>query len=828
LFRIFLNNTFAGKSNSYIMIKTLTFSFILCIFSLSVAFAQTGNISGSVKTSDGRPAEFVSVLLKGTSRAASSNKAGTYQIKNIKPGSYTLTASFVGLQAQQQSIEVKSGETTNVNFVLNENSDQLQEVIISSRNANKVTTSVAKLPLKNLENPQVYNSVPQEILKQQVITSYDDAMRNIPGISRTWESTGRAGDGGAYFALRGFDAQPALTNGLPGLTSGNMDLANVEEIQVLKGPSATLFGASFYSYGGIINTITKKPYYTTGGEVTYNVGSFGLHRVTADFNTPLSKTEKIALRLNAAYHTENSFQNAGFKESFFISPALVYEVNDKLKFDVMAEILQEERAVAPVFFQSDRAAPLPFKTVRDLNLNVKESFTTDDLSIKNPRTNIQAQMNYKFSDQWNSQTVVSAGRVKSDGYYTYIFDDSTPDNFFPQDITRENNTTNTIDIQQNFNGDFKIAGIRNRLLVGLDYFTRKVINKGSSYATVRYVTPQGNSVDFTTPDDEPIHYAAVPHLTKSYVDGLLTHDGSGDTEISNSAYSAYVSDVINITNQFSAMLSLRGDYFVSPGDKTTDEDNFDQFAMSQKLGLVYQPIMDKVSVFANYMNAFINKEPGSVYDMDGVLTGEIQSFKPEHANQFEFGVKTNLLSDKLSATVSYYDIKVTDRVYTDPANPWNSIQGGKVKSKGFEIDVNANLVSGLTLLAGFSHNSTKVLAGSSADFYNEPGRTPGGQGPSDQVNLWANYKFERGALKNFGIGFGGNYASKYLSIDNSVVGVFELPSYTLLNSSIFYSGSKFRITVNANNLTDKQYYIGYWSINPQRQRSFAASLAYKF
>jgi iron complex outermembrane receptor protein len=808
------------------MLKTLTISFILLLFSLTAAFAQTGNISGSVRTSDGRPAEFVSVLLKGTSRAASSNKSGTYQIKNVKTGTYTLIASFVGLQTQQQTIEIKSGGTTTADFVLTENSDQLQEVIISSRNANKVTASVAKLPLKNLENPQVYNSVPQEILKQQVISNFDDAMRNIPGISRTWESTGRAGDGGSYFALRGFDAQPNLINGLPGLTTGNMDLANVEEIQVIKGPSATLFGASFYGYGGIINTITKKPYYTTGGEVSYNVGSFGLHRVTADFNTPLSKTEKIALRLNAAYHTENSFQNAGFKESFFISPALVYEVNDKLKFDVMAEILQEKRAVAPVFFQSDRATPLPFKTVRDLNLNVKESFTDDDLSIKNPRTNIQAQMNYKFSDQWNSQTVVSAGRVKSDGYYTYIFDDSTPDNFFPQDITRENNTTNTIDIQQNFNGDFKIAGLRNRLLVGLDYFTRKVINKGTNYATTRYVTPQGNSVDFTPDGAEP--FVAIPHLTKSYVDGLLTHDPANDTKISNSSYSAYVSDVVNITDQFSAMLSLRGDYFVSPGNKDDEEDNFDQFAMSQKLGLVYQPVIDKVSVFANYMNAFVNKEPGSVYDLDGNLTGEIQSFKPEHANQFEFGVKTNLLSDKLSATVSYYDIKVTDRVYTDPANPNNSIQGGKAKSKGFEIDINASLAKGLTLLAGFSHNSTKVLAGSSTDFYNEPGRTPGGQGPSDQVNLWANYKFEHGALKNFGLGFGGNYASKYLSIDNSVVGIFELPSYTLLNSSIFYSGSKFRVTLNANNLTDKQYYIGYWSINPQRQRSFAASLAYKF
>src|SRR5690606_25582064 len=233
---------------------------------------------------------------------------------------------------------------------------------------------------KNLENPQVYNTVPAEILKQQGITTYDDAMRNVPGITRTWESTGRAGDGAAYFALRGFDAQPALTNGLPGLASGNLDPANVEEIQVIKGPSGTLFGGSFYSYGGLINTITKKPYDGFGGEVAYNLGSFGLNRITADINTPLSKTEKITMRVNAAYHSEGSFQDAGFKKSFFIAPTLAYEVNDRLSFQVLAEILEEERAVAPVFFHSDRISPLDFTTIEELTLNTSLSFTSNDIT----------------------------------------------------------------------------------------------------------------------------------------------------------------------------------------------------------------------------------------------------------------------------------------------------------------------------------------------------------------------------------------------------------------------------------------------------------------
>ena len=601
-----LNSRFA-RSNSInqdkaklTMMKSITSFIFLLLCAASASFAQTGNISGSVKTSDGKPAELVTLNIKGTGKTALTNKKGNYQIKGIKAGTHTLIATFIGLAKQEQTIEIKSGETTAADFILNENADQLREVIISSRNANKATATVAKIPLKNLENPQVYSSVSSEILKQQAISNYDDAMRNIPGISRTWESTGRGGDGASYFALRGFEAQPSLINGMPGLTSGNLDPASVEEIQVMKGPSGTLFGASFYGYGGIINTITKKPYDHFGGEVAYNMGSFGLNRITADINTPLSKTEKIALRVNTAYHTENSFQDAGFKKSFYIAPSLVYEVNDRLSFQVFTEILQEERAVAPIFFNSNRDAPLVFKNLKELNMNRNLSFMSDDLTIKNPRYNLQGQMLYKLSDQWTSQTVISRGNVKSDGYYSYIWDDYNVDvnnvvlrdNYFDQWFHKEQQTTNTTDIQQNFNGDFKIGNLRNRLLIGLDYFSRNVIDNGSGWAVVRQITPQEGelTIDFKGDEIDPPIF-----LTQAVVDNAIAGELGTRGNAKNSAYSAYVSDVINLSPGLMAMASLRMDYFDSKASAKPSDDDNNQLAVSHKLGLVYQPILDKVS-----------------------------------------------------------------------------------------------------------------------------------------------------------------------------------------------------------------------------------------
>lgn len=428
------------------------FLFLLtALFCTAAAYAQNGTITGTVTTSDGQPAINVTISIEHTKLGGISNEKGEYSIKNIKPGNWTLRITSVGAATQLKQVTVSSGQVQELNFTLNESAAQLNEITISSRQMNKEDKSVAKMPLKNLENPQVYTTVSAELMKQQGITNYDDIMRNVPGLSQTWQSTGREGDGASYFALRGFEAQPVLMNGLPGLTSGNLDPSDIESVQVMKGPSGTLFGGSFLSYGGIINTITKKPYYGFGGEVAYNIGSFGLNRVTADVNTLLSKKQKIAMRLNAAYTTENSFQNAGFRKSFFVAPSVSYEVNNRLTLQVMAEILEEKRAVPPVFFHNNRSAPLDFKNIEELNLNVKESFTSNDLTIKNPRTNVQAQALYKLPGNWSSQTVFSYGRTRSDGIYTYIWDEDPGNNWFGQDFHKENATTSTIDIQQNFN-----------------------------------------------------------------------------------------------------------------------------------------------------------------------------------------------------------------------------------------------------------------------------------------------------------------------------------------------------------------------------------------
>jgi iron complex outermembrane receptor protein len=785
---------------------------------------ENGSIQGTLRTSDGNPAEYVNIKIEGTSRGTIADRDGNFEIKNLRPGIYNLVASFIGLETKNQSAEIKSGEITKIEFVLTENAQRLEEIVISSGRQNE-SPFVSKMPLKNLENPQAYSSVSLDILKQQAVTNFDDALKNVPGIHRLWESTGRYGDGASYFALRGFEAQATMVNGLPGLTSGSLDPANIEKIEVIKGPSGTLFGSSFVSYGGLVNTVTKKPYSGFGGEVSYTAGSFGLNRVAADINAPL-KGDQVILRVNTAFHTENSFQDAGFRNSFFISPTLSFKVNERLSFLLLTEFMQEEKTNPAMLFLG-RDTPLQFKNLDEINYDPTLSLTSNDLSVKNPRYNLQGQMNYKISNQWASQTVISRGRTAADGYYSYLYDNENGLGEFSLWMSNQQGMIITTDIQQNFIGDFEIAGMRNRVVVGLDYFSRNNIDNSSGYAWVHNVNPQGD-VSYDYPYTEEVE-TEEHYLTRSSIDNLIAITGLSKSHVRDAAYSAYFSDVINITPQVMVMASLRVDYFDTEGDITTSRDNYTQTALSPKFGLIYQVVADKVSLFANYMNGFKNVAPQKVQlpDDGDPDTNEqlLFTFEPEYANQMEFGVKTSLFNDKLNATISYYDIEVSNVVI---GNLGDITQGGEVESKGVDFELTASPVDGLNILAGFSYNDSEIIDGDDANVWLETGRRPIYAGPSELFNFWATYTLKSGALQGFGVGLGGNYASELNILDSQVTGVFTLPSYTVLNSTLFYNTPSFRVALNVNNVSDKQYYTGYSTINPQKPRNVVLSLAYKF
>lgn len=791
------------------MIKNLFF-FAFSLLSV-VVIAQTGGIKGTITTADGKPAEFVNVSVKESVKGSVTNKEGNFQINGLKPGIYQLVATFVGASKQEQRVEVKANEVSSVDFTLDETSTALAEITVTDARINKYyndeSAIVAKQPLKDLENPQVYNSISKEVLADQVVTNFNDALKNATGVTRLWESTGRGGDGAEFFSLRGFAVQPSMVNGLPSVNNGGLDPINIETIDVIKGPSGTLFGSPLISYGGLINVTTKRPYENLGGELTYISGSNALNRFTADINLPLS--DQAFARINTAYHSENSFQDAGFKKSFFIAPSFKFKANEKLTFLINTEFMNSEAANPAMLFLS-RYAALSFTSLDLFDNYYSRSFTSNDLSIKNPTVGLQAQALYKLSDSWTSQTVVSRSSAKTDGYYHYLWDFSDG-NSFGRYISKRNGETNTTDIQQNFLGNFSIGALENKVLIGFDYFNAAIHNASTGWVL-------GGMVTLADGVDTGI-------LTKAAVDNLLADSSEGVSTAESDVISVYVSDVINITPSLSVLASIRFDQFGGKTSYYATDDVKDQNTFSPKFGLVYQILPERLSVFGNYLNGFTNVGPTQVADIDG-SNPRMVTFDPEQANQYEFGVKSNLLNGKLSATASYYTIAVNNRVMVDPDNQNNSIQGGEVESKGLELSVIANPVEGLNIIAGYSNNDSEVTKDNPGDGY--LGYRPEEAGPSHVANLWLNYTFRNGSAKGLGFGVGGNYASENKTLNRSTTGTFVLPEYTVLNAALSYSGDSYGIIVKVNNLTDKKYYSGWSTVTPQNLRNISLSLNYKF
>ncbi len=792
------------------------------------AAAQDATLKGLVTSQNNTPLTGATIELNQTTLGTTTDNTGAFELNRVPAGAYRLSISYVGFQTRYVDVSVSANSTKDLGTIqLVEAQEMLGVVSINGKKHNKFTretsVSVSKMPLADIENPQVYNTITSSLLEEQIVTNFDDALKNAPGIDKLWESTGRGNDGAGYYSLRGFAVQPTLVNGLPALTNGSPDPANIESIEVIKGPSGTLYGSSLISYGGLINITTKRPYYDFGGSVSYTSGSYGLNRVTADVNTTLSKEKNIALRVNTAYHTQNSYQDAGFRKSFFFAPSLAYQVNDRLSFYINTEFYNGRSTNQTMLFL-DRGAPLRVTNIDELGYDINRSYTGNDLYIDTPTYSFQGQMNYKLSDSWTSQTAFSRSNSKSDGYYSYLYEGTqytTVDEgiVLNRYISKQNSETIATDIQQNFIGDFNLGTMRNRMVVGLDYLKTNVINNNSAYVSNGGIYIGNNLQEFNEEVlgiTDPANYTDDSGiLNQPGTDALLAGSPINPSTTEQEIFSAYASDVINILPELSAMASLRIDRFSNADHAQT--------ALSPKFGVVYQPILNKVSVFANYMNGFSNVAPVDEVT-NGVTTN--RALDPEHANQFEAGTKFNLLNGRLSATLSYYDIQVKDRALRIDVDATNYFytQDGTQESKGFEASFIANPIDGLNIIAGYSYNDSELTEGA-ADFV---GLRPESAGPQNLANLWASYQLTSGTLDGLGFGFGGNYASENKIFNRNLGGTFTIPEYTILNASVFYGTPDFRISLKLDNIANKEYFKGWSTISPQNQRSLLANFTYNF
>ncbi len=785
------------------MIKNIITILVLFLSVHCMAQTNTGTVQGTIQNKEHEPVPASTVTLSGTRFTVSTDDNGDFIFKVIPAGNYTLLITGIGYSATKQNVVVAANKITTINLQLDKNSTELTEIRVlgNQKNQKDAASSIAaRMSLNDIENPQVTNTINRQLITEQALTDFSGILRNVPGVVKGWSSTN------TYYSSRGFNTRSYFRNGIASYSESELDPANLEQMQAIKGPSGTLFGSALASFGGLFNRITKKPFANTAVEVNYQGGSYDLNRFTADINTPLNKDKTVLFRFNAASTYQGSFQDAGFLRSQFLAPSLLYKVSDRLTLSADIEFYNREATS-----QQQIAVAGAIENLEKFT-DYKRAYSNNSITLKNPYLAFYGMVNYKLSSRWTSQSNITRSQGSNTGnYLTFtLFRDSLLIRNITQYPTSKSGVTQ---MQQNFIGDFSIGRIRNRLVAGLDFYQLSS-NFGSNALGGRGGRPSFDTLNVrrVMPNYGLISPTTVGNKLNSFPATFM----SSEQDI----YSAYVSDVLNVTTKLSVMASLRLDKFFAKGTFTPSTGittgKYNQTSLAPKFGLVYQVVKDRISVFGNYMSGFQNTAGADVNN---------SPFKPQYANQLEGGIKTDLYGEKLSATISYYDIRVTNTLRPDVANAGFSIQDGTQYSRGFEVDVLSKPFRGLTVTAGMAHNTSSLTQADAS----VNGLRPVNAGPVNSGTVWASYYLPFEKLSSFGLGFGGTYTGKNLLSNTKAAGAFYTNAYTLLNAGIFFNQPHYRVSLNADNLTNKYYYsTGFGIATPGMLRKVLVGLSVKF
>ncbi|WP_258556232.1 TonB-dependent siderophore receptor [Fischerella thermalis] len=197
--------------------------------------------------------------------------------------------------------------------------------------------------------------------------------------------------------------------------------------------------------------------------------------------------------------------------------------------------------------------------------------------------------------------------------------------------------------------------------------------------------------------------------------------------------------------------------------------------------------MPEVSLYASYTRSF-QQVVGTTFDR--------RLFKPERGTQWEVGVKTDL-TDKLSATLAYYNITRSNVLADDPENAGFSVQTGEQNSQGVELDIAGEILPGWKIIASAAYTDAKVTE--DADFSGNKLNNV----PEFGASLWTTYEIQRGDLQGLGFGFGLFYVGER---QGDIANTFTLPSYVRTDAAIFYQEDNFRASINIKNLFNIEYF----------------------
>ena len=712
-------------------------------------------VRGHVTDTQGNPLLGVSIVLEGTTKGASTNEKGLYEIHRVPVGKQTFVFSSMGYQTVKRDFEVTpnpSGTHTHLNVSLQEEAQQLQEVeIIGRRESSYKNTSSfsgTKTATAIRDIPQTINYVTKEVILDQGASTVNDVVKNVSGVSQytTYND----------FSIRGFRTtgnrnSGNLLNGMRAQTSlwSASSLANIERVEVIKGPAAALFGNA--APGGIINRVTKKPLLQRLHTVSVNTGSWGTLKTYGDFTGPLNESKSLLYRLNLGYETTDGYRDLQGRNTLTIAPSFSFIPNEKTRFNVDITYYRLDGKVdrgQTIFGDADlysvpitRSLSATNDFLRETQMNISLGLThkiTDNLSFNSTYLNSSYSEDLREHNQANSYYMQQQGKANT----------GDPTKILMQALLRQRTFRNN-SFNNYFNYNFTTGLVKHTLLVGYDYFQVELLPGASQLTAGGYLLKNGKTTTTFNPtrlntyvvdaNNNPVTNVAVFDLNKPTTGNVMKETGkyiftSGNTKPTlQTSHGVYLQEQLEVSI-VKLLLGLRKEFFMDYINyKENNEEKIEQQALIPRVGLVITA-NDNINFYSTWMKGF---EP---------QTAAIQSepdryggpFDPVYSELYEMGVKTDWFNNRLSATASVFKIIQQNSLYDAfPAvigKPDLKMQIGEEESNGFEFDLAGEITPNWSILANYAYidaRITKTAQNNEKDFDMQRPSTPRHSG-----NIW--------------------------------------------------------------------------------------------
>ena len=626
------------------------------------------------------------------------------------------------------------------------------------------TATRTDTPLRDV--PQSIQVIPRQVLEDQQAIGLQEVLENAAGVTFRGDDGGR----GVAFNIRGFDGAAVLRDGfiIPGFRVDPVEpeVANLEQVEVLKGPASVLYGQA--EPGGVINLVSKQPLSEPYYNLQFQGGNRGFVSPIIDLSGPLTEDGRLLYRLNALYRREESFQDfENDFERFFIAPTLTWRISDQTDLTVSLEYAEDDE-------------PLDFGTVAIgdgiADIPPERVLNDPDSTVERDSLSVRYTLQHRFSDNWqlrNQFFYASSAFDWSVVAFPFSLDEST--GVLNRLFANDSEKIDTYSLYTNVQGKFNTGPIDHTLLLGVDLFR-------AENQRVQRLNPRdpllSSPINIFDPDNLDVETPPVESIP-------ITNDNTTTTN----QLGIYLQDQIDILDN---LILVGGLSYDTVDQETTDnlndvETEQDDDALTPRIGIVYQPI-EPISLYANYSRSFV---PNSVTDADG------DPLEPEEGEGFEVGVRGEIIENRLSATLAYFNITKQNVATEDPNDPFASVAVGEQRSRGVDFSLTGEILPGWNVVASYAYIDAEVTEDNTDIVGNRLSGVP-----ENSASLWTTYEIQSGNLQGLGFGLGFNFVGERQGdLENS----YKVDSYFLTNAAVFYRWDNWRVRLNIDNLFDVNY-----------------------